>query len=686
MSKRTINRFLSFCLALVLSFGAVFVAGTTASARGTAGIRNNGTEGIYIDIYGWPYSSYANIPTWGQYAYGPAGCAWFASSRVRELTGKGTTIYSGQSWYSYAGNFGFSKGKSISAKGILCFSNHVAIAERVYGDTVIVSEGGHTSYAGNDYCVISYQSKSQIESRSDYIGCVYICDDITNYSLDVNAKLDGADKGTLDGIATVDVYINGKLVADDVSDYFVNHPKGTAYEIKDVKITGCAVNVGVESMSGTLNANADCRFTFETAHRFGLGRVETEATCTEKGVMKYFCMVCQASKDEDIEPLGHEYFSTYINPTCTENAKEIYTCARCFDTYDVDLGENAKWSEWSTEKPTGDGIIIQEGVQYRYYDKETKLSSESQLEGWEKVGSKWDDGEVKSVSYVSSWPAGFDKNNSLYAQYNKTAPTASETDTKKIVVGNTSVQGYIYWHWCSSSYNGSQPMNRYINDYYTAWDSGTNRAYDVFHAFYSTEYKGITASAGAVDYWNSGACNQVYWWYPALNVMKTEYTEYTLVNEFTRDTDWSEWSTQEVSASDTRIVETRTVYRYSSDEVMATGHSWDEGTKVADGGTVYICKQCGETSKVQQDVQDPEPDTNTPDNDKPLAVMKGDVNSDGKITASDARLALRISAGLHTPDAEQKLAADVNGDSKITASDARKILRVAAGLDEFSKN
>lgn len=67
-----------------------------------------------------------------------------------------------------------------------------------------------------------------------------------------------------------------------------------------------------------------------------------------------------------------------------------------------------------------------------------------------------------------------------------------------------------------------------------------------------------------------------------------------------------------------------------------------------------------------------------------VSFRSGDVNGDGKITASDARAALRISASLMTPDESERLAADVTGDGKITASDARKILRVSAGLDKFS--
>ena len=58
----------------------------------------------------------------------------------------------------------------------------------------------------------------------------------------------------------------------------------------------------------------------------------------------------------------------------------------------------------------------------------------------------------------------------------------------------------------------------------------------------------------------------------------------------------------------------------------------------------------------------------------------GDVNFDGKITAADARLALRFAARLETPTAEQFIVANVIVNEKIEASDARLILRVSAKL------
>lgn len=62
------------------------------------------------------------------------------------------------------------------------------------------------------------------------------------------------------------------------------------------------------------------------------------------------------------------------------------------------------------------------------------------------------------------------------------------------------------------------------------------------------------------------------------------------------------------------------------------------------------------------------------------ALLYGDVNSDGRVTASDARLILRHAASVEfLTDAS---AADLNSDGRITAADARKALRIASLLEK----
>ena len=52
----------------------------------------------------------------------------------------------------------------------------------------------------------------------------------------------------------------------------------------------------------------------------------------------------------------------------------------------------------------------------------------------------------------------------------------------------------------------------------------------------------------------------------------------------------------------------------------------------------------------------------------------GDGNGDGKITALDALMALRMSAGITKVD----LLMDVNGDGRVTPRDARQLLSMAS--------
>lgn len=88
-----------------------------------------------------------------------------------------------------------------------------------------------------------------------------------NSILDLNGLLDGEAKGGIDGYGTVDVYLNGQLVADDVGDYYnTSVPFGTSYEIKDIKTASEHMYQGVESgsLSGKIYNDTKVRLSFNT--------------------------------------------------------------------------------------------------------------------------------------------------------------------------------------------------------------------------------------------------------------------------------------------------------------------------------------------------------------------------------------------------------------------------------------
>jgi hypothetical protein len=66
---------------------------------------------------------------------------------------------------------------------------------------------------------------------------------------------------------------------------------------------------------------------------------------------------------------------------------------------------------------------------------------------------------------------------------------------------------------------------------------------------------------------------------------------------------------------------------------------------------------------------------------KQLNFVLGDVDGDGQVTASDARLVLRAAVGLEILTEDQLKAADFDKNGKITAADARLVLRKAVGLE-----
>lgn len=119
---------------------------------------------------------------------------------------------------------------------------------------------------------------------------------------------------------------------------------------------------------------------------------------------------------------------------------------------------------------------------------------------------------------------------------------------------------------------------------------------------------------------------------------------------------------------------------YAWDEEItcaATGHKWDNGKITAeptyekDGVKTFTCSVCKATKaeKVPKLVK---------------TYTSGDIDGDGKISAADARLALRRSVGLenYKEGSDAFLACDVDFDGKVSAADARLILRASVGLED----
>lgn len=179
------KRFGSICMVLMMISALIFIFPTLSFATCSNGIFNNGLHGLTIDINSAPFTTFANY-SYGSVAYKKNGCAWYASARVNQLTGKGNTIWSGSSWYNSAGaNLGFSKGTTLSTtnRALACYENHVTVVEGIVNGNILISEGSYSydPYYGSSggtpygYCRIEVMSQYNLEHRdSAFIGYVYL--------------------------------------------------------------------------------------------------------------------------------------------------------------------------------------------------------------------------------------------------------------------------------------------------------------------------------------------------------------------------------------------------------------------------------------------------------------------------------------------------------------------------------
>ncbi|MBQ7345690.1 MAG: carbohydrate-binding domain-containing protein, partial [Oscillospiraceae bacterium] len=266
-------------------------------------------------------------------------------------------------------------------------------------------------------------------------------------------------------------------------------------------------------------------------------------------------------------PCDHSYELVTYAATCQDYADYVYTCSACGDSYTLHAEELA--ASWLETIPDGmDESAFTSKAQYRYRDVASTQ--------WKSVGTG-------TVLYVDSWPSGFDTTNALYAQYDNKADkvTASETDTTKVTVDSDAVAGYLYYHWC------------YTNSYTsTEYKTGS---YTTFHAYYSTtapsnyqcDYSDMSYKTS-----NTSCCTNSNWFF-VTEVYAQSYTNYELQNVWG---DWTEWSDTVVTASDTREVETRTVYQLAEAALADHSHT----STVVDpscteaGSTTYTCTVCGD--------------------------------------------------------------------------------------------
>ena len=295
------------------------------------------------------------------------------------------------------------------------------------------------------------------------------------------------------------------------------------------------------------------------------------AGCDTTGERVYLCNLCGHVYEEEIAATGHTYSQTILPATCIDYEMTRYLCTVCGDCY-ATYSESI-YSKWQDTKLEGiDESLLQSKVVYRHSDYETLTSHEPTMEGYEQLDCTLEKTATNSISYVNSWPSGFNKSSAIYTQYNNAASkvTASETETSKRVVDSDVVSGYLYYHWC------------YGNSYYSM--SYKTGSYTTFHAYHSTvDPSNYTCDYSDMSYRTAhSTCSNSQWFF-VTTVYTQTYSDYAKLYRYGHWTDWSDWSDTPITANDTCKVETKRLYRYVNAELGS--HQWMNGA----------CTVCNET-------------------------------------------------------------------------------------------
>ena len=101
----------------------------------------------------------------------------------------------------------------------------------------------------------------------------------------------------------------------------------------------------------------------KTAHKYDSGKITKQPTCTATGVKTFTCS-CGESYTETIVKTGHNYVTTFIEPTCIEAGYTIHICLNCGDSY-KDTYTNAKGHSYNSWIITKFATCTTDGTEIR---------------------------------------------------------------------------------------------------------------------------------------------------------------------------------------------------------------------------------------------------------------------------------------------------------------------------------
>ncbi len=247
-----------------------------------------------------------------------------------------------------------------------------------------------------------------------------------------------------------------------------------------------------------------------------------------------------------------------------------------------EIEEGLMYAESTVKPDNSDGTLdIQEITQYRYRDKEFSTGNTQTKDGWEYTGNR--------TEIVGNW-TGWDW--TVVTPFENESQRR-ETEQRTAVVSQNYKTQYNYTRYsnssgsrfgpCAGTWSGSWCGNYQEwgwHDYglpyvKTTWSNQYGGNYNLYNSTNDPWYNEMTRSVVAST--NYGT--------------QYRYRDINYVYHFYRWGVWSDWSDTQVTANDNRDVQTRTIYRYKSNNIQPEDTSGEVRTVSGTVDSAFAGKQ-----------------------------------------------------------------------------------------------
>ncbi|MBR6800196.1 MAG: RICIN domain-containing protein [Eubacteriaceae bacterium] len=197
-------------------------------------------------------------------------------SMCMDVSGYGTTNGTNVHLWSYNGN---------TAQKWYLSGTQVRCSFRAQCAQTVLDVYGSSNAEGTNL-----QMWASNSSRAQHFAVIKLNSGKARYYLDVNGLLNGQENGTLGNFGTFDVWINGKLYKDNVTDFYERLPEGTTYQLSDLKAkSGFGYNgIAEGSISGTIRENTFVRLKYDNMYKINInGAVDGKAVNSLKGILTF---------------------------------------------------------------------------------------------------------------------------------------------------------------------------------------------------------------------------------------------------------------------------------------------------------------------------------------------------------------------------------------------------------------